>query len=161
MSSQANITTLNQLVNNFRDIVDKHQIIRRFEYGNPTDYYQSGTTDSPELWMHVDTITRDNGGVSTFDCTLTLADEIIREGTNELEVESDLVLLADDIVAQCYIKSPEYGWSVPRSQTTQYQIFTEDRKTPKNLKLLQFNLQIRVKKASDTCSIPYSSEPIT
>lgn len=161
MSSQANIRTLNQLVNNFRDIADKHHMIRRFEYGNPTDYYQSGTTDSPELWMHVDGIVRDNGGVSTFDCTLTLADEIIREGTNELEVESDLVLMADDIVAQCYIKSAEYGWSVPRSQTTQYKIFTEDRKTPKNLKLLQFNIQIRVKKSSDTCSIPYSSQPIT
>lgn len=160
MSTQANIRTLNQLVNNVRDYADKHHLINRFEYGNPTDYYQSGTTNSPELWMHVDNIQKQGGNVLIFDATFTLADEIITGGQNELEVESDLVQLAEDTHAQFYIKGAEYGWSVKRDQDLSIRIFTEDRRTTKNMKLIQFNIQFRIKKPSDTCSIPYTQNPI-
>lgn len=160
MSSQSNITTLNQLVNNFSEIARLHEMINRFEYGNPTDYYQSGTTNSPEMWMHCDNITRHHQGVSDCVCTITLADEVMRNSVNELEVESDLVQIADDVCAQCQIKAANYGWAVQKDSPVSYRIFTEDRKTPKNMKLLQFQITIRIKKDANQCAIPFTQQPI-
>jgi hypothetical protein len=160
MSSQANIRTLNQLVNNFREIASLHQMIRRFEYGNPTAYYQSGTTDAPELWMHVDTVSRHVGGTATFEAKLTMADEIKRDGSDELEVESDLIQIATDVLDQCYISAASYGWVVKRDEAMQIQVFTEDRKTPKNLKLVQFQINIQLKVPINGCAIPFSQNPI-
>lgn len=156
MPTTVNITTLNQLVDNLRDIADKHQMINGFQYGEPWEFYQSGMTNSPELWVMCTGFERQRG-TTIFNLTMYLADNVKRGESNELEVESDLIQIAEDVMYQ--LQNDDYGWSVPKDETFTAKLMTE--RTPKNLTVVEFNISIRTKKPANICAIPFTSNPIT
>ena len=156
MSTTTTPTTLNQIVENLREIAANHYQIHTFYYGDPHEFYLSGTTNSPEMWVACDSIDRDvKGGVSTFNFNIVIADNVKRGEVNELEVESDIEQICEDVLAQ--LNHPDYRWNV--TSTAKITIRTE--KTPKNLTTAEFQVAIRVPKPNNRCAIPFSTNPIT
>jgi len=156
MATTTNITTLNQLVANLRDIADKHQMINGFMYGETWEFYQSGVTNSPEMWVSCTGITRERA-VTVYDIIIYLADNVKRGEINELEVESDLIQIAEDVIYQ--LQNNDYEWNIPQDTTIPVKIMTE--RTPKNLTVAEFSVSIRTKKPANICAIPFTSNPIT
>lgn len=157
MPTVTNITTLNQLVENLRVIAENHLQINRFLYGEPHEFYLSGVTSSPEMWVACESVNRDVSGVSIFNMNIVLADNVKRGEANELEVESDLVQIAEDVIAQ--LKHPTYGWNLQDGSNIRLSIRTES--TPKNLTTVEFQVSLRVKKPNNRCAIPFTTNPIT
>jgi len=157
VSTVTNITTLNQLVKNLRVIASEHLQIHTFYYGDPHEFYLSGTTNSPEMWVACDSISRESGRVNVYNMNIVLADNVKRGEVNELEVESDLVRIAEDVIAQCM--DSRYGWNVAESATINMSIRTE--RTPKNLTTVEFMIPIRVKLPNNRCAIPFNQNPLT
>ncbi len=108
------------------------------------------------MWVACDSIDRDvKGGVSTFNFNIVIADNVKRGEVNELEVESDIEQICEDVLAQ--LNHPDYRWNV--TSTAKITIRTE--KTPKNLTTAEFQVAIRVPKPNNRCAIPFSTNPIT
>lgn len=156
MATVVNITTLNQLIGNLRDIADKHQQINGFKYGEPWEFYQSGTTRSPEMWVSCTGFSRERA-VTIYNLTIYLADNVKRGEENELEVESDLVQISEDVIYQLQ-NNNGYGWNVPQETVIPVKLMTE--KTPKNLIVTEFSVNIRTKKPANICAIPFTTNPI-
>ena len=156
MPTIVNITTLNQLVGNLQDIADKHQMINGFQYGEPWEFYQSGVTNSPEMWVTCTGVTRERA-VTIYNVTIYVADNVKRGEVNELEVESDIIQIGEDIIYQ--LQNNDYGWNVPQDTSIDIKLMTE--KTPKNLTVIEFSVSIRTKKPANICAIPFTSNPIT
>ena len=157
MSTVTNITTLNQLVGNLRDIADLHQQIHGFNYGEPWEFYQSGVTNSPEMWVTCEGVTREGSKVSTFNMRVYIVDNVKRGELNELEVESDLIQIAEDIIAQ--LRHHSYGWNLPRTDNISISVRTE--RTPKMLTAVEFALTIRVPKPDNRCAISFTTNPLS
>lgn len=151
-----NPKTLNQIINNFRVIADLHLQINDFKYGDAWEFYQSGTSSTPELWLTCESINRLNN-VSEYNLRIYVVDNVKRGESNETEVESDLIQICEDIIAQ--IRDHNYEWNVLNSQNIVIEVKTEQ--TPKNLTAAQFSVTIRVPKPDDICAIPFSSNPLT
>lgn len=157
MSATTNITTLNQLVENLRVIASEHLQIHTFYYGDPHEFYLSGTTNSPEMWVACDSVNREMGGVTVFNMNIVIADNVKRGEANELEVESDIIQICEDILA--YLRHPSWGFNVPDTSSVNITIRTE--RTPKNLTTAEFLVPIRVKKPNNRCAIPFNNQPLT
>ena len=155
MATTINITTLNQLVSNMQDIADKHQMINGFIYGESWEFYQSGVTNSPEMWVTCTGISRERA-VTVYDLIIYLADNVKRGEVNELEVESDLIQIAEDVIFQ--LQNNDYGWNIPQDTVIPVKLMTE--RTPKNLTVVEFSVNIRTKKPANICAIPFTSNPI-
>lgn len=155
MATTVNITTLNQLVSNLQDIADKHQMINGFIYGESWEFYQSGVTNSPEMWVTCTGISRERA-VTVYDLIIYLADNVKRGEVNELEVESDLIQIAEDVIFQ--LQNNDYGWNIPQDTVIPVKLMTE--RTPKNLTVAEFSVNIRTKKPANICAIPFTSNPI-
>ena len=155
MATTVNITTLNQLVSNLQDIADKHQMINGFIYGESWEFYQSGVTNSPEMWVTCTGISRERA-VTVYDLIIYLADNVKRGEVNELEVESDLIQIAEDVIFQ--LQNNDYGWNIPQDTVIPVKLMTE--RTPKNLTVVEFSVNIRTKKPANICAIPFTSNPI-
>jgi len=152
-----NPTTLNQLVENLRVIADSHLQIHAFKYGNPWEFYQSGTTNSPEMWVALNSVNREVAGVTTFNFNIVIADNVKRGEVNELEVESDIIQICEDIIA--YLKHPSFGFNLPNTANITITVRTEN--SPKNLTTAEFQVAIRIPKAANRCQIPFNNQPIT
>jgi hypothetical protein len=151
-TTRANITTLNQLIENIQAIADAHRQIHRFAYGNTWEMYASGTTVTPEMWCNVSRVQRGINS-TTYDVDIWIVDNMMRGETDELERHSDLILIAEDVIAQ--LRSSSYGWLVDRTDITDINLLVEY--SPKNLCGVNFTISMEIKKETDRCDIPYSS----
>jgi hypothetical protein len=157
MTTVTNILTLNQLVNNLQDIADKHYQINDFKYGDPWEFYSSGVTRAPEMWVTCESVTREGDSVSNFNMKIYIVDNVKTGELNELEVESDTIQIAEDVLAQ--LRHHGYGWAVDARANVSMNVRTE--RSPKNLTGVDFNVNIRIRKPDDRCRIPFSTNPIT
>lgn len=156
MSAITNIISLNQLVENFRVFASAHQQIHTFLYGEPHEFYLSGTTNSPELWLACESVARDpNGNTTTYNMNVIVADGVKIGEVNELEVESDLIQIAEDVLA--YLRDPRFKWTI----TNQSTITVRMEKTPKRLTTAEFQVSIKTPKPNNRCAIPFSTQPIS
>jgi hypothetical protein len=146
------VTTLNQIVQNLSEIASKHQQLHAFKVGNPDEFYTSGTATCAEMWLLVSdaSLTRNT---ATFKFTMWLLDGVRRGEINQLEVQSDMVQVAQDINAQ--LEHPDYDWFYDQKPTLN--IITE--KSPYKWSGVFFDFTIKLKYPSDTCRIPFSSAP--
>lgn len=108
------------------------------------------------MWVACDSVDRDaKGGLTTFNFNIVIADNVKRGEVNELEVESDIQQICEDVLAQ--LQHHDYRWNV----TTQSKITIRTEKTPKNLTTAEFQVAIRVPKPNNRCAIPFSTSPLT
>lgn len=138
-------------------IADSHLQIHTFKYGNPWEFYTSGTTNSPEMWVALNSVNREVQGVTTFNMNIVIADNVKRGEVNELEVESDIIQICEDVIA--YMKHPSFGFNVSNNANINITVRTEN--TPKNLTTAEFQIGIRISKAGNRCAIPFNTQPIT
>lgn len=155
MPTTTNILTLNQLIENLRVIATNHRQINRFQYGEAWEFYQSGTTVTPEMWVQLDGVERPDASSTIYKVHVWIVDNVKRGEIDELEVQSDLVQIAEDIIAQ--VRNGDYGWVFGRNEVISMNIRTEY--TPKNLASVDFVLPIKIKKVDNRCAIPFTSNP--
>jgi len=149
------ITTLNQVVQNLSAIADVHQQLHGFKQGSPWDFYTSGICDAAEMWLNVGEAVVGRNTI-TFKFTMWLLDGVRRGDINELEVQSDMAQVAQDVIAQ--LRSPSYDWNFDLAAKTTLNIVQE--KTPYRFAGVWFDFEIQLKYPSDTCRIPFSTTPI-
>lgn len=148
------ITTLNQIVQNLSEIADKHLQIHAFKFGDPHEFYTSGTADCCEMWVRVNTnlVTRNT---STFSFTMWLLDAVRRGERNEAEVQSDMDLIARDVRAQLALD--DYDWASSLTDSATVNFVTEH--SPYKWSGVFFDFTVKLMTPADTCIIPFSSTP--
>jgi hypothetical protein len=148
------ITTLNQIVRNLSEIVDKHLQIHAFKFGDPHEFYTSGSADCTEMWVQIqnDLVSRNT---ATYTFRMWILDGVRRGEINETEVMSDCDLIARDVIAQ--IRNPDYDWVVEYTQT--HSLFFVTEHSPYKWAGVWFDFSIKLKSPGDTCRIPFSSPP--
>lgn len=151
----SNVTTLNQINQNLAEIASKHLQIEAYQFGfDATDFYTSGVVECTQMWASPISI---EIGVSTLKPTIRvwILDAVKRGQINETEVQSDMGLIAMDIIAQ--LRNPLYGWDYERNQTNVLTYFSE--KSPYKWTGVYFDFTVKLLYPSDRCQIPFSSTP--
>lgn len=147
--------TLNTVVKNIKEIANRHRQIHAFKFGDPWEFYTSGTADCAEMWMQIQPSPI---GVSTtdFNFRIWLLDGVKRGEINELEVQSDMLQIAKDIIAQ--LNNPNYPWAFNRSQSNMATCVTES--SPYKWSGVYFDINLKCLDPIDRCSIPFTSAPV-
>lgn len=147
--------TLNQIVQNFQEIADKHRQIHAFKFGvTQHDFDSSGTTDCAEMWV---TLNPSPIGISTteFSFSMALVDAVRRGKDNQTEVLSDLAQIAKDIIGQ--LRHQSYAWDFDMSQKPSLNFAVQQ--STYNYAEVSFDFTLTIPDPVDSCRIPFSSTP--
>ena len=148
------IRTLNQIVNELKEIANQHLQINSFSAGTLDDFATSGDTRYPAMW-----VTYENAAIGekteAYSFTLFIVDRVKKDRSNLIEVHSDCKSILNDIKAQ--LNAPGYGWSLTQDWNYQalFEPFMEDE-------VAGWFADITITQAfsNDTCQIPFNQEPI-
>ena len=148
------IRTLNQIVNELKEIANQHLQINSFHAGTLDDFATSGDTRYPAMW-----VTYENAAIGekteAYSFTLFIVDRVKKDRSNLIEVHSDCKSILNDIKAQ--LNAPGYGWSLTQDWNYQalFEPFMEDE-------VAGWFADITITQAfsNDTCQIPFNQEPI-
>lgn len=146
--------TLNQIVQNQKQIAQAHRQVRTVRYGNPADNTLNEIKDVtyPAVWFfHNNTVL--DGKQKVYSFIYTIADIFQQEGiTTELEVHSDTEQIADDIISQ--LDWQLQPWQFRRGTTFEY--FRDDFGDV--LAGVTFQVDLIVDHAYDACDLPSTYE---
>lgn len=141
--------TLNQIVSRIEGIANKHQQIKTVFFGNLFEFLAK-TPDSRYPAMYFDLVNATiNGSVTTVTFSFFFMDRMLPELTNETEVLSDQLLIAQDIISQLrYNKYPEFiaGENIP------IEFFTEE--SPDLIAGVKVDIDFEIDSALDRCAVP-------
>lgn len=148
------IRTLNQIVNELKEIANQHLQINSFNAGTLDDFATSGDTRYPAMW-----VSYENAGISSrtesFNFSIWIVDRVKKDRSNLIEVHSDCKSILNDIKAQ--LNDPGYGWSLGQDWNYQaiFEPFMEDEVAG-----WLADVTITQPFSNDTCQIPYNQAPI-
>lgn len=141
--------TLNQIVSRIEGIASKHQQIKTVFFGNLFEFLAK-TPDSRYPAMYFDLVNASiNGSITTVTFSFFFMDRMLPELTNETEVLSDQLLVAQDILSQLrYSKYPEFitGDNIP------IEFFTEE--SPDLIAGVKADIDFEIDFALDRCAVP-------
>lgn len=150
----ANVTTLNQVVSNLREIANQHRQINEFQFGNPWEFYTSGIAVTPVMWVQL--LPSDvNRNTITFKFRTWLLDSVKSGEINETDVLSDMYQVGQDIIAQ--LRHPDYNWAYDFDVSAVMNPVTEY--SPYKVTGVWFDFEIKLLYPSDRCAIAFVSEP--
>lgn len=144
----ARTLTLNQVTSQIRAIAEAHKQINTVKDGD-LDEFLGESADNVYPAMYFDVAP---SNISTRTLTLNFDlfffDRLLPERTNEKEIMSDLLSIAQDIIAQLMYNEFEFEMSpnVPLTPVT------ED--TPDNLVAWQASISLNLPFTSDRCQVP-------
>lgn len=140
--------TLNQLVQKITEMGNAHKQIKSVYFGDIEDYLSKGTDNLyPSLFFDV-TGANIQGKSLTINFSLYFSDRMLPEGVNETEVLSDMLDVAQDILAQ--LKYNNFVFDEVASATISF--FTEDK--PDLLAGVRVDLSLDIPFLADRCSVP-------
>lgn len=140
--------TLNQVVQTIKQIAEAHEQINTVYFGN-LPYFLSHETDNKYPAMFYDfTGSSISGTTLTLQFSLYFMDRMLAEQTNETEVLSDQLLIAQDIIAQ--LKFNDFDFVMQDS--VQMQHFTED--TPDLLAGVKIDINLDLPFTANRCIVP-------
>lgn len=140
--------TLNQVVQTIKEIAEAHEQINTVYFGN-LPYFLSHGSDNKYPAMFYDlTGSNISGNTLTLNFSLYFMDRMLAEQTNELEVQSDQLSIAQDIIAQ--LKWNEFEFDVQSSISIQF--FQED--TPDLLAGVKADVSLDLPFTADRCVVP-------
>ena len=140
--------TLNQVVATIQQIGQAHRQIKTVYFGNLLDFLSKGSDNVyPALFFDL-TGSSISGTTLTMDFSLYFFDRMLAEQSNETEVLSDQLSIAQDIVAQ--LKFNEFDFVIQDSVPLQY--FTED--TPDLLAGVRADVSLDLPFTADRCQVP-------
>lgn len=142
--------TLNQLVKTISDLALNHKQIKSVYFGDLADYLSRGVDNVyPSLYYDL-TAADIAGNTLSLNFSLYFFDRMLPEETNETEVLSDMLEVAQDIIAQ--LNHPNFQFDVSQNVTITF--FTED--TPDLLAGVQANISIEIPFLQNRCVVPSS-----
>ena len=148
------IRTLNQIVNELKEIANQHLQINSFSAGTLDDFATSGDTRYPAMW-----VSYENAGIAqrteSYNFSIWIVDRVKKDRSNLIEVHSDCKSILNDIKAQ--LNDPGYGWVLGQDWTYQaiFEPFMEDEVAG-----WLADITISQPFSNDTCQIPYNQAPI-
>jgi hypothetical protein len=144
----ARTLTLNQVVNQIKAIAEAHEQINTVYYGD-FDEFLGESADNVYPAMYFDST---NANIATRTLTLNFSlyffDRMLPEKTNETEAVSDMLSVAQDILAQLMYNEFEFEMSDSATLT----FITED--TPDNLVAVKADISLDLPFTSDRCQVP-------
>jgi hypothetical protein len=150
----ANVTTLNQIVQNLKNVADCHTQIHAFKQGDPWEFYTSGVATCTEQWVQILGFSATRNTVK-YNLRTWILDAVRRGEANELDVQSDMSLIALDLLAQ--YRHPSYNWELSYSDTVNGTIFSEH--SPYKWSGVWFDFSIILSYPADTCRVPFNPSP--
>jgi len=144
----AQTLTLNQVVDTITQIATAHKQIKSVYFGDIADYLSKGTDNIyPSLYYDV-TGANIQGKSLTLNFSLYFFDRMLAENTNETEVLSDMLEVAQDILAQ--LKYNNFIFDEMTSATISF--ITED--TPDLLAGVKVDMALDIPFLADRCQVP-------
>lgn len=142
--------TLNQVISQIKAIATAHEQIKSVWFGDLYDYLSRGDDNKyPSLFLDL-TSANISGREINFSFSLYFFDRVLAEQSNETEVLSDQLLVAQDIIAQLRYDYNDFD----TDENVQINFFTED--TPDMLAGVKADITITYPFVSDRCQIPTS-----
>ena len=142
--------TLNQIVKKIGDLASTHKQIKSFYFGDLPDYLSRGTDNVyPSLYYDL-TGANISGNTLSLNFSLYFFDRMLAEGTNETEVLSDMLEVAQDIVAQ--LNYQNFDFDILTSVGLNF--FTED--TPDLLAGVRADITLELPYLYNRCVVPTS-----
>lgn len=148
------IRTLNQIINELKEIANQHLQINSFNAGTLDDFATSGDTRYPAMW-----VSYENAAISTrtesYSFSIWIVDRVKKDRSNLIEVHSDCKSILNDIKAQ--LNDPGYGWVLGQDWNYQaiFEPFMEDEVAG-----WLADVTISQPFSNDVCQIPYNQAPI-
>lgn len=144
----ARTLTLNQVVSQIKAIAEAHEQLNTVYYGDFAEFLGE-SADNVYPAMYFDST---NASISTRTLTLNFSlyffDRMIPEKTNETEAVSDMLSVAQDILAQLMYNEFEFEMS----DSAQLTFITED--TPDNLIAVKADISMDLPFTVDRCQVP-------
>jgi hypothetical protein len=146
----AKTLTLNQIVNQVKAIAEAHEQINTVYFGD-FDEFLGESADNIYPAMYFDVVPSNiSTRTLTLNFTLYFFDRMLSEKVNETEALSDMLSVAQDILAQLMYNEFEFEMSTNVSLTP----ITED--TPDNLVAWKADISLNLPFTSDRCQVPTS-----
>jgi hypothetical protein len=140
--------TLNQVVATIQAIGQAHKQINTVYFGNLLDFLSKGSDNVyPAMFFDL-TGSSISGTTLTMDFSLYFLDRMLAEQSNETEVLSDQLSVAQDIVAQ--LKYNDFDFEIQDSVALQF--VTEN--TPDLLAGVVANVSLDLPFTADRCVVP-------
>ena len=144
----ARTLTLNQVVDQIKAIAEAHKQINTVYYGD-FDEFLGESADNVYPAMYFDST---NASLSTRTLTLNFSlyffDRMLPEKINETEAVSDMLSVAQDIIAQMLFQEFEFEMN----ESVQLTFITED--TPDNLVAVKADISMDLPFTADRCQVP-------
>lgn len=140
--------TLNQVVQTIEGLGEAHQQIKTVFFGNLVDFLSKGSDNVyPAMFFDL-TGSSISGTTLTLNFGLYFMDRMLAEQSNETEVLSDQLSIAQDIVAQ--LKFNYFDFEIQDSVNMTF--FTED--TPDLLAGVKADISLDLPFTADRCQVP-------
>lgn len=139
--------TLNQLVDKIQALGSHHKMIATVWNGPVMDRLALGDVVYPLMAFDINTA-RIIGSDATYDVQMFFIDRLVADSENEREVQSDQMLIFQDIIAQ--LRYPGWEWTLDSS--VQVQFITDS--TPDLLAGVVGTVSITLPYQSDRCQVP-------
>lgn len=94
--------TLNNLISKLNTIATNHLQIKHFGYGDLWEILEKNSLepmDYPIMWVVIQTANTTNATM-TYNFTVVVGDLVNKDESNELEVQSDTILICKDIISE-------------------------------------------------------------
>lgn len=142
--------TLNQIVSQLNTIANNHAQIQTFGFGDVWEISTSGDIQYGLMWVTLEGVevsTREKAEYYNF--SLLFMDAVKNGEVNELEVLSDQLSIAKDVLAT--LKNPTYDWTFEDNVST-LEDFTE--RFVDSVSGWKLNIRLKLPFTSDRCVIP-------
>lgn len=140
--------TLNQVVETIKQIGEAHGQIKTVYFGNLADFLSKGSDNKYPALFYDLTGSSISGTTLTMNFDLYFMDRMLAEQSNETEVLSDQLSIAQDIIAQ--LKFNDFVFDIQDNVTLTY--FTEN--TPDLLAGVMAGISLDLPFTADRCQVP-------
>lgn len=142
--------TLKQVINRIQAIAQSHGMLKSFYLGDPweLEHQETGAVNWACLLCQLTAVTIQRGQ-SRLDFSLYFMDQVTAEEHNELDVQSDMFQVAQDICAK--LRDPQYSdWTVSDSNSGVF--FVE--KSESSTAGLRIDVAVLIEDPGDRCAVP-------
>lgn len=146
--------TLNQIIQGLSRIANSHRQIQSFAFSDLDSFLTSGVTTYPTMLVHEpDLIITKDRRFTLFRTRVYFLDKVLHDESNKQEVLSDLIRIAEDVIAE--IKHPSWTWYAELGQRPL--IDHDYERTMDWLAGSWFDVEFRLPNKDDRCQIPQDS----
>jgi len=139
--------TLNQTINLIREIALSHDQINTVYFGDVWEFLAQSDNVYPAMFYSL-TGSSISGKNLSMDFSLFFLDRQLQDETNETDVLSDQLLIAQDIFAM--FNYPKFDWEIDQDVTIDF--FTENEKD--YLAGVKFDITLNYPMLNDRCQVP-------